>query len=154
MISIIFGIILFLRSNYPDVNDIRSDIWYQRRRLLSCYLITVQTECDWCRFSESSRSGSRLLVSDNWGEHDLPGKTFVQPRPLGVTVVHLAFPLRLIMQFSTEAFFIAANSHVYFCPSRAFVRHPICISHAPFRDLHSSQPQCFRRIVRELGICR
>lgn len=65
MISITFDITLFSRSNYRDVNDIRSDIWHQRRTLLSCYLINLITVQERCRFSESLRSRSRLLVSDN-----------------------------------------------------------------------------------------
>lgn len=45
------------------------------------------------------------------------------------------------MQFSNEAFFIAANNRGYSRRARArsrLVRHPICISRAPFRDSHSA----------------
>lgn len=139
------------------INDVRGDICTNEERYFHVIrYVWLNTSRVWSvlilRIFEvmlTLTGDNRKACADNWEEHALPGNNFVHfiPESPGVTVVHLAFPLRLIMQFSSEAFFIAANSHSYFCRPRAFVRHPICISRAPFRDLHSSQPQCFRRVA-------
>lgn len=134
-------IILFI---YRDKNDIRSNT-YEERYLHVIGLIK-QKQNVISVDSSNFRGHARAYCSVINNEYAL-AKFRGVGTTLGVTVVHLAFPLRLIMQFSSEAFFIAANSQSYFCRPSAFVRHPICISRAPFRDLHSSQPQCFRRVA-------
>jgi len=102
-----------------------------------------------CCFFESSRSREstsedRQDVVQFWRTQEAPLSSRPGSRPGAegkregeVTVVHPAVPLRLIMQFSDEAFFIVTNNRGYSRRAR-LVRHPICISRAPFRGLHSA----------------
>lgn len=85
---------------------------------------------------------TRLLIGDNrarFSRNEFRAAASEETR--GSQPFTSPFPLRLIMQFSSEAFFTTANSQCYSRRPRArsrLVRHPICISRAPFRDLHSA----------------